>query len=335
MQSIHQDHPFFKNDRLWIANCDAISFLKQLPDHSVDLILVDPPFGLQEKHFDQNHYQRDEQFVLSGYQEAPDTMTYEDWVSTWISDFDRVLKPNGSLLIISGWTNEAAIQYAIAKTKQFRLINHLIWNFNFGVATKTKFVTSHYHILYYCKTKGKPYFNKYAYHNESHLDQNGRSLMYQDLQDVIKINKQYAPGQIKNVNSLPLALVEKLIKHTTKINDVVCDLFSGNWTTQKAALNLKRIAWGCEINPHSYQHHYQSLINHKSPYSDDLIALSGYQQAPEYANQSQPIDVNLRQTIISYYQKLDPQLTKKQKIATTQLQFKRGYWAIKRIIEQK
>ena len=264
-----------KTSKLWIEQADWPVFLKQVPDHSVDLILTDPPFGLNEVQFDQKHYNRSSQQVIQGYKEAPSDISYEAWAFSWIKEFDRILKPNGSVLIVSGWTNEADIQYAMRQTQKFKLINHLIWHYNFGVYTKTKFVSSHYHILYYAKNKGKPYFNKNAYHNEDHKNAKGGSAVYDDLQDVIQINKEYRPGQIKNSNTLPLKLVEKLIKHTTKPGDVVLDIFSGGFTTQFAALKLQRQAWGCEINSESCKRFFPLLANFENVYKSE-IDLVGY-----------------------------------------------------------
>ena len=94
----------------------------------------------------------------------------------------------------------------------------------------------------YVKTKDKPYFNKNTNHNEDQKNDKDRPRVYDDLQDVIKINKDYKTGQKKNSNALPLKLVEKLIKHTPKVDDVILDIFGGKFTTQFAALKLKRIA---------------------------------------------------------------------------------------------
>ena len=40
------------NNNIWVENIDCIKFLKKLPDKSIDLILTDPPFGINEKQFD-------------------------------------------------------------------------------------------------------------------------------------------------------------------------------------------------------------------------------------------------------------------------------------------
>ena len=318
-----------KTTNLWVKQADCFDFLKEIPDASVDLILTDPPFGLNEKDFDQKYYNRFDKKVLKGYQEAPEELNYEDWVYSWVKEFDRILKPNGSVLIVSGWTNEADIQYAMRRTQKFKLINHLIWHYNFGVYTKTKFVSSHYHILYYSKTKGKPYFNKNAYHNEDHKNDKGGSKVYDDLQDVIKINKEYKPGQEKNSNALPLKLVEKLIKHTTKIDDVVLDIFSGEFTTQFAALKLKRIAWGCEINQNSCKQFFPELKNFQSPYLTNE-EINGYARSENLKNQGKPLNKTEKIKIKKYFQSLSG--TKKTRLEQTAKFFRRGIWSIARII---
>lgn len=78
---------------------------------------------------------------------------------------------------------------------------------------------------------------------------------------MIKINKTYQPVKIKNTNTLAIKVVEKLIKYIVKVNDIVCDFFSGAFTTQFAALKLQRKAWGCEINQSACQHYYQNKVD--------------------------------------------------------------------------
>lgn len=319
-----------KNENLWIKNSDCIDFLKEIPDYSVDLILTDPPFGLGEKKFDDLHYARNNKTVVNGYKEAPNTLSYEDWTYEWISEFNRILKKNGSIFIVSGWTNEADIQYAFRRNGNFRLINHLIWNYTFGVYTSSKFVTSHYHILYYAKKEGKQYFNKNAYHDETHKNKKKGSCVYDDLQDVIKINKEYKPNQEKNCNTLPMKLIEKLIKHTTKPGDVVLDIFSGGFTTEFASLKLRRKAWGCEINKNSCKKYFPILKNYNDFYEteEDIV---GYKKTDLLVNQGKPLTNKTKKDIVNYFNKQKG--SKKERIANTANHFKRGTFSISRVIK--
>jgi site-specific DNA-methyltransferase (adenine-specific) len=68
------------------------------------------------------------------------------------------MKDDGSMYIVSGWSNLSSIYKALDKLDLYT-INHIVWKYNFGVATKSKFVSAHYHIFYISKNK-KTKFNK-------------------------------------------------------------------------------------------------------------------------------------------------------------------------------
>lgn len=55
-----------KTTNFWVKQTDCFDFLKEISDTSVDLILIDPPFGLNEKDFDQKHYNHFDHKVLKG-----------------------------------------------------------------------------------------------------------------------------------------------------------------------------------------------------------------------------------------------------------------------------
>jgi site-specific DNA-methyltransferase (adenine-specific) len=218
-----------------IYNEDCIVGSKRyIKSDSVDLGIFDPPFGIKETKFDQL-YNRNKKNIINGYIEAPND--YYAFSKEWISEAKRILKQNGSMYIISGWSNLKHILNAIDDL-DLNIINHIIWKFNFGIATKNKFVTSHYHILYIKKDNSIPTFNTYCRFGSQEKDQNDKSLNYQDLEDVFIINKEYSPNKIKNQNKLPNALIEKLILYSSNIGDTVCDFFMGNFTTAMVAKKL-------------------------------------------------------------------------------------------------
>ena len=49
-------------------------------------------------------------------------------------------------------------------------------------------------------------------------------------------------------NQIPKILLERIIRSTTDIGDIVADPFSGTFSTCKAALSLGRLGWGCDLN---------------------------------------------------------------------------------------
>ena len=203
---------------------------KRIPEESIDLIIADPPFGIN---FDGKgaQYNRKSGFVVSGYQEISQK-NYHDFSKAWIKAIYPILKESGSAYIISGWTNLKDILIAIDEAG-FITQNHIIWKYQFGVFTKRKFVTSHYHILFLVKNVKEYYFNKIDHYPE----------------DVWEIKREYRRGEKKNSTKLPEELVEKLINYSSKENDIVLDPFMGNGTTAVACVNLNRKYIGFEINP--------------------------------------------------------------------------------------
>jgi len=116
-------------------NEDCISGSKKyIPNNSIDLIISDPPYGINGDKL-HKHYNRNEDKVFSGYIEIPQK-EYSNFSERWIKEAERVLKPGGSIYIISGYTNLIDILNALNKTKLI-MKNHIIWKYNFGVYTKT------------------------------------------------------------------------------------------------------------------------------------------------------------------------------------------------------
>ena len=216
-----------------VINGDCLEQLKLLPDNSIDCVFADPPFGINEDSFDK-HYNRDSSFVGKTYTPAP--QDYKVFSKSWISQCERVLKPGGAMWIVSGWSKLSDI----LQSSTLHLQNHIIWKYNFGVYTKKKFVSSHYHLLYYIKSPTKnATFNNYI---------TDTTQSYHDREDVWVINKEYKRQQQKTQNSLPIALVQKALRYTTKPGDVVLDPFTGSGTTLLAAKQLNRNAIGIEIS---------------------------------------------------------------------------------------
>ncbi len=225
---------------------DCISNIsKRVPENSIDLIIADPPFGIK---FDGKgaQYNRKSEFVVSGYTEITQA-NYLEFSRSWLKAIYPVLKETGSAYIISGWTNLKDMLIAIDEAG-FITQNHIIWKYQFGVFTKRKYVTSHYHILFLVKNKKKYYFNKVDHYPE----------------DVWEIKREYLPGKKKNSTKLPDQLVEKLIQYSSKPGDVVLDPFMGNGTTAVASIKLQRNYLGFEINPHAQEIIDSNIANAKT-----------------------------------------------------------------------
>jgi len=216
----------FQIDNIYCG--DALQLMKDIPSETIDLIVTDPPFAIDFK-ARRNNYNRTQDRVLEGYNEIPKDKYYEFTV-TWMKEAYRILKRTGGMYVFSGWTNLKDILNAIDEVG-FITINHLIWKYQFGVFTRRKYVTSHYHILFVVKDKKKYKFNKVEHYPE----------------DVWIINREYWTGRIKTPTKLPVELVKKILLFSSDEGDIVFDPFLGSGTVAVVAKMLGRHYLGFEI----------------------------------------------------------------------------------------
>ena len=61
-------------------------------------------------------------------------------------------------------------------------------------------------------------------------------------------------------NQIPKVLLQRIIRSTTDVGDLVADPFSGTYSTMKAALETGRLAWGCDLNKETKQYWPKSNV---------------------------------------------------------------------------
>lgn len=217
------------SESIWY-NIDCIEGMKEhVQDESMDLAICDPPFKIDFQNMG-SQYNRDESNVVEGYQEV--VGDYYTFSMDYLTQIYRVLKKNGQAYIFSGWTYLRDVLNAIHDIG-FTTINHVIWKYQFGVFTKNKWVSSHYHVLFVVKNPKKFTFNKQIHYAEDVLTQ---------------YKREYRRGKKKNKNKLPNALIEMLILTGTNEGEHVIDPFLGNGTTVAMAIKTNRKVIGFEIN---------------------------------------------------------------------------------------
>jgi site-specific DNA-methyltransferase (adenine-specific) len=228
-------------------NC--IEGMKLMPPNKIDLIVTDPPFAIDFKATKQN-YNRTASRVMQGYNEIR-KKDYYDFTVRWMGQAYRVLKETGSMYVFSGWNNLKDILNALDDVG-FVTINHLIWKYQFGVVTKKKFVTSHYHCIYVCKNEKKRRFYPFSRFKQNQKTGEGRSMHYKDKEDVWDIKREYWTGDKKTPTKLPAELVRKILEYSSKEGDVVFDPFLGSGQVAMMGKQMKRIYLGFEIVPKYY-----------------------------------------------------------------------------------
>ena len=232
----------FSLNKIYNQNC--IDGMKDIPDNKIDLVITDPPFAINFKPKKAN-YNRIASRVLPGYNEI-ESKDYYNFTYNWMNQINRVLKKSGSMYVFSGWNNLKDILTALDENG-FITINHIIWKYQFGVVTSKKFVTSHYHCLYVCKNNNERKFFPYSRFDKNAKTSDGKSLHYNDKEDVWNIKREYWTGDEKTPTKLPAEIIKKILEYSSEEKDVVLDPFLGSGQVAVLSKMLKRKYLGFEI----------------------------------------------------------------------------------------
>jgi site-specific DNA-methyltransferase (adenine-specific) len=207
---------------------DSIRLIRDIPDGIIDLVVTDPPFAIDFR-AQRLNYNRTGSNVIEGYHEVS-VENYESFSREWMREAFRVLSPTGSMYVFSGWNRLKDILGGL-DSAGFTTQNHLIWKYQFGVFTKKKYVTSHYHILFVVKDPKRYIFNKVEHYPE----------------DVWEIKREYWKGKKKTPTKLPSEIVRKILRFSSNPGDIVLDPFLGSGTVAVTAKQMGRHFTGFEI----------------------------------------------------------------------------------------
>lgn len=217
--------------KISLVNQNCFDFLKTVPDKSVDLVLIDPPYEVSRE----TNFQ-------SGEAKGKDTdrfrvsMNFGDWDNNFtgldlvIKECHRLLKDGGTLICFYDlWKLTTLKEYfELANFKQLRFIEWVKTN-PVPLNSKTNYLTNSREIAIVGVKKGKPTFN-------SEYD-NG----------IYKYPICHDKGRFHPTQK-PVALLEDLILKHSNENDTILDCFAGSGSTAVAAHNTNRNFIGCELS---------------------------------------------------------------------------------------
>lgn len=200
--------------------CDDWSYIKNIKDQSIDLICIDPPYEIYYDSWDSK--------ILN-------------WKNIF-KEFNRLLKPNGNLIIFQGWSN---VNETLQIGKEYFILqNWIIWDRIKGRGAKYNFTSTREDILWFTKTNEYT-FNK-IYSNIKKKTggmgvkngQENRSLsnVWYDISPIVPWSKE----KVEHPTQKPVALIERIIKIFSNENDLILDCFCGSGTTGVACKNLNR-----------------------------------------------------------------------------------------------
>ena len=219
---------------------DAVQFLKKLPDNSIQLILIDPPYNLDLDIWDTFD-------------------NYLDWAKQWLDEIFRVLSETGNCVIFGGFQYQdlkkgdlLEIMHYIRHHTNLRFTNLVIWYYKNGMSAHRFFANRHEEAIWLSKTN-KYYFN---------LD-NVRVAFDEETKELYKKDKRLNPASIEKgknptnvweINRLngnskervghltqkPVELIQRFVKSLSYKGSTVLDFFAGSGTTGRVCIEEQR-----------------------------------------------------------------------------------------------
>ena len=249
---------------------DCLVKLKELPDESVDLIYIDPPFSSNRNYVAFWNEQEKRHFE----DRFENVRTYIDYMKPRVEQLYRVLKPTGSFYYHCDWHASHYIKVLLDMDYLFgykNFLNEIVWSYRRWPSKSKAYQRFHDIILYYAKNKDSHVFN----------------TVYQDIADItIKIHKgkkqqalvidghRWSKDSEEKADKTPIgdawyistiagnarerlgyptqkpeALLERIIKASSNEGDIVLDAFCGCGTALVVAEREKRRWIGIDISP--------------------------------------------------------------------------------------
>lgn len=230
---------------------DLFEVLDWLPERSVDLLIVDPPYNLT-KSFNGR--------VFSGGSLA----RYEAWLESWLPRLIKVLKPAGSLYICGDWRSSAAIHRIVDRHLHIR--NRITWEREKGRGALRNWKNCSEDI-WFCTVSEDYVFNAdavklkrrviapYTYDDGTPKDwtesERGRFRLTSpsNLWTDITVPFWSMPENTDHPTQKPEKLLAKLVLASSSETDVILDPFLGSGTTSVVCRKLNRRYVGIEIDP--------------------------------------------------------------------------------------
>lgn len=253
-----------------VIHSDNLTALQSIPDESIQLIYVDPPFntGRQQTRgtsvttrtetgnrvgFKGKKYEIVRETVLSYDDDFAD---YWSFLEPRLEQAWRLLKDTGTLYLHLDY-REAHYAKVLLDALFGRecFLNEIIWAYDYGGKAKSRWPAKHDTILVYVKNPETYYFNNEEVDREPYMApglvtpekvERGKlptDVWWHTIVSPTGTEKTGYPTQ------KPLGVLRRIIQASSSDGDVVLDFFAGSGTTGAAASELGRSFILIDQNP--------------------------------------------------------------------------------------
>jgi site-specific DNA-methyltransferase (adenine-specific) len=240
---------------------DNLPALQAMPSESVDLIYIDPPFNTgKEQARKQIRVERAKDgdrigFGGNRYQtEVIGERAYRDYFDDYLGFLEprlleayRVLKPDGSLYFHIDYRE---VHYCKVLLDDIfgreSFLNEIIWAYDFGGRSKTRWPAKHDNILYYAKDPGRYTFNRDEVDRIPYMapglvgqQKAARGKFPTDTwwHTIVGTNSKEKTGY---PTQKPVGVLRRIVAASSNPGDLVLDFFAGSGTIGEVCLALGR-----------------------------------------------------------------------------------------------
>lgn len=249
---------------------DNLEMLKEVPDESVDLIYIDPPFNSNRNY---ETFWGDTQEKRAFEDRFGDAEAYITYMRPRVVEMRRVLKNAGSFYYHCDWHASHYVKVMLDQIFGFNdFQNEIVWRYRRWPAKQKAFQRMHDIIFFYTKrSDNSNTFNQlYEPLAASTMKTFGGSKQVADFSSGHRkpgVLGEQSPGALMSdvweigiiapsskerlgyPTQKPLALLERIIEASSNKGDVVLDAFCGCGTALVAAHKLGRKWIGIDISP--------------------------------------------------------------------------------------
>ena len=238
----------YEKDGHIIFQGDAIEVLKQeVKNNSVDLIFIDPPYNIGKNFNGKKDKWKTDQL-------------YINWCYQWLDLCMDKLKETGSIYLMSA--TQFMPYFDIYLREKLEILSRIIWYYDSsGVQAKKYFGSRYEPILFAVKDKKNYTFNAENILVSAKTGATRKLIDYRKNPPQL-YNTKKVPGNVweyprvryrmaeyeNHPTQKPMVLLDRIIKASSNIGDVILDPFSGTFTTSYVAKSLNRQSIGIEIN---------------------------------------------------------------------------------------
>ena len=262
------------NSNYRVIQGDNLAVLQSIPDESVQLIYVDPPFNtgrVQSRGssittrtetgnrigFKGQRYEIVKETVLSYDDEFKD---YWSFLEPRLEEAWRILNETGTLYLHLDYRESHYAKVLLdALFGRECFLNEIIWAYDYGGKAKSRWPSKHDTILVYVKNPDKYYFNNETVDREPYMapglvtpEKVAKGKLPTDVwwHTIVSPTGKEKTGY---PTQKPLGILRRIIQASSKEGDTVLDFFAGSGTTGHAASSLNRNFILIDQNPEAIQ----------------------------------------------------------------------------------